>query len=210
MNAKRRIDRYKESNPNELSEEQFRKLEHEIEYPKEEGISDEYFDFKLWCIDRPSRQEYFANFLSKKLLKHQGAKILEVGGGRTGRLSRMLAKKGFDMTCIDPKLEFEGNEIKCIREKFDYKKFDLTSYDYVIAQEPCEATEHIVRACIAQDIPFFIILCGTSHRLISGKKPKTAREWYEYLENIDNKKIKFRYISIYPVSRIPIIKSNKF
>lgn len=206
-----RIELYKKFNPNELTTEQFLRLEHEIKCPKEKTISDEYLDFKLWCRGMPSRQESFANFLSKKLSKYPNANILEVGGGVTGRLSRFLDEKGFHMTCIDPRLEMKDyTRIRFIKSKFNYKKFDLRQYDYVIAQEPCDATEHIVRACIEQNVPFMMTLCGVPHKLISGKTPKSVEEWYDYLISISDNKIKLRYINLDPFSVTPILKSNKF
>lgn len=206
-----RIELYKQLNPNELSEQQFSRLEYEIKHPNSTTISDECLDFKLWCIGHPSRQESFANFIAKKLSSNKGAKILEVGGGRTGRLSRFLNKKGFQMTCIDPKIEMEtGYDIEFIKGKFDYKETDLTSYDYVIAQEPCDATEHVVRACIKQKKPFLMTLCGVPHKLLCGKTPKNVEEWYRYLVNIDSESIKLRYIELDPFLATPILKSNQF
>lgn len=207
----RRIELYKQSNPNELSTQQFLKLEHEIKNPRPNKKSDEYVDFKLWYNGLTSRQENFANYIAKKLSGKEGAKILEVGGGRTGRLSRFLSEKGFCMTCIDPKLEISTDaNIEFIKKQFDYKKFDLTKYDYVIAQEPCEATEHIIRACVRQKVPFMITLCGIPHRLISGKTPKEVMEWYDYLINIASEEIRFRYIKLDPFFRTPTLRSNKF
>lgn len=165
---------------------------------------------KLTCNGLPSRQESFAKFIAKKLSKRKGAKILEVGGGRTGRLSRFLSEEGFKMTCIDPKLEISHNDIKFIKGIFDYRKFDLSIYDYVIAQEPCDATEHVVRACTTQQIPFMMSLCGVPHRLISGKMPKDVNEWYDYLLSIAYQEIRLRYISLDPFLSTPILKSNKF
>lgn len=205
----KRLELYKQSNPNELTPQQFLKIEHEIQSPKSSTTSDEYLDFKLWCHGLPSRQEKFATFIAKKLSKKDGAKILEVGGGRTARLSRFLNEKGFEMTCIEPKLEISSNDIKLIKGQFNYK-YDLSIYDYVIAQEPCEATEHIVRACINQNVPFMMSLCGVPHRLISGKTPKDVFEWYDYLVNIASDKIKLRYANLNPLSETPILRSNKF
>lgn len=206
-----RIKLYKQLNPNELSPHQFSLLEHEIRRPKSTTISDEYFDFKLWCNGVPSRQENFAEFIAKKLSRRNGAKILEVGGGRTARLSRILSKKGFKMTCIDPKIEITGNNgIEIMKEYFNYKSFSVSAYDYVIAQEPCEATEHIVRACTNNHIPFMITLCGVPHKLICGKTPKDVKEWYDYLVNISDNEVKLRYISLDPILLTPILKSNQF
>lgn len=203
----RRIELYKRLNPNELSSQQFFKLVAEIKCPDSKTISDEYFDFKLWYNGQPSRQENFANFLEKKI--PSGAKVLEVGGGRTARLSRFLSEKGFYMTCIDPRLEAMSSKyVEIIKDKFDYRKFDLSQYDYVIGQEPCNATEHIVRACINQYKPFMITLCGVPHKLISGEIFEDVYEWYEYLINISPENIKLRYISLDPFLRTPILKNN--
>lgn len=199
---------YKLQNPNELTSQQFLDLEHEIKHPDNGTISDEYLDFKLWCKNLPSRQELFANYLLRKLPKFEGAKILEVGCGRTAKLSRLLSEKGFNMSCIDPLLELKSNNIECIRSNFKYTKFDLAPYDYIIAQEPCDATEHIVRACINQSKPFMISLCGVPHRLISGKMPKDEKEWYKYLQNISPSQIRLIYASLDPISSTPILKSK--
>ena len=202
---------YKQLNPHELSPQQFVSLEREIRKRDEKYVSDEYVDFRLWCRNLPLRQESFGNFIAKKLSKHPNAKILEVGGGRTGRLSRFLSKKGFQMTCIDPKMELtSGNGVEFIKGKFDYRKFDITAYDYVVAQEPCEATEHVVRACINQNKPFMMALCGVPHKLISGGTPKDEKEWYDYLLNISRGEMKLIYMSLDPFSPTPILNSNKF
>lgn len=204
------ISLYKQINPNELSPKQFIELEKEMRKPMRSGtISDEYVDYLLWSRGIPSRQELFADFLAKKLPAN--INVLEVGGGRTYRLSRILSQRGYHLTCVDPKLELGGSdEVKLIKEKFNCRTFDLSPYDYVIAQEPCDATEHIVRACLNQNVPFIISLCGVPHKLISGKMPASAEEWYDYLVSIDSSKIKFRNLDICPLTTTPILKSNQF
>lgn len=206
-----RIELYKQLNPNELSDEELQKIKKEIKDPKPETMSDEYFDFKLWYTGNLSRQESFANFLTKKITKKEKAKILEVGAGRTARLSRLLEEKEFEMTCMDPKLEIKNMEhIRVRREQFHYQKIDLSEYDYVIAQEPCEATEHVVRACTEQNTPFMMTLCGVPHTLISGQKLKNVQEWYDYLLNIAINDIKLRYVKLTPFLPTPMLKSNQF
>lgn len=204
-----RLRLYRESNPNELSTQQFKDLEKEIKSPGSNLISDEYVDFKLWQMGFPSRQESFARYIAKKLPKIAGAKILEVGCGRTGRVSRILGEQGFYITGIDPKVEMLSNaNIEFIKGKFDYNKFNLSKYDFVIAQEPCDATEHIVRASVTHKVPFIMSLCGVPHRLISGYMPKDEKEWYEYLLNISKDDLKLRYIELDPLTVTPILKSN--
>lgn len=205
---------YKRLNPHELTPQQFATLEKEVRKPEDYHLSDQYYDFLLWCRRHPCRQECLANFISKKLSKHPGAKILEVGCGHTARLSRFMSKNGFQMTCIDPALDLtileNINGVTGIKGKFDYRKFDLSHYDYVIAQEPCEATEHIIRACISQDKPFMISLCGVPHKLINGKMPKDHNEWYKYLQNIAPDKIRFTKLSLDPILTTPVLRSIQF
>ena len=204
-----RFQEYKKLNPNELSAKQFLELERELKGPYSNVISDEYIDFKLWMMGLPSRQESFAKFLAKKLPKEEKVKILEVGCGRTGRMSRILGEEGFCITGIDPKVEMLScANVEFIKEKFDYEKFNVSKYDFVIAQEPCDATEHVVRACINSKIPFIMSLCGVPHKLINGSMPKDEKEWYEYLLNISKDELKLRYISLDPVTITPILKSN--
>lgn len=205
---RQRLDDYKKENPNELTEEQLKKIEDEMEKPKEKTISDEYFDFKLWSLGYPSRQESFAEYVAKRLARKNAKRILEVGCGRTYRLSRILEEKGFEMTCIDQKIEVftrGQSKIKTKKEKFNYT-YDLSDYDYVVAQEPCDATEHIVRACVEQKKSFIMTLCGVPHTLISGKNLENVYEWYEYLLNISKENdIRLRYVSLVPLLKTPIL-----
>lgn len=196
---KLRFEQYKLENPNELTEEQFKEIESEMLQPKEDVISDEYFDFKLWFLEEPSRQEAFASYLSRRLHKKGAKKVLEVGSGRTCRLSRILEEKGFSMTCIDPKIDLEFVSEKNPKIILDKSKFnqnyDLKDFDYVIAQEPCDATEHIIRACVKQNKPFIMTLCGVPHDSISGKQVKNVYDWWEYLTNISDT-IRLRRVSL--------------
>ena len=207
-----RMKLYRQLNPNELEERQFRMIENEIKHSNSKTISDERFDFILWCRGYPSRQQYFLKYIQKWITKDQ--KILEVGCGRTGILSRLLAEKGFIVTGIDPKinlLDYNVKESKAhfIKEEFNWEKFDLSKYDYVIAQEPCEATEHVVRACSRQNVPFIMILCGVPHRLISGEMQEDVESWYNYLVSIDSENIVLRYADINPLLQTPILRRKK-
>lgn len=205
---KQRLEEYKKENPNELTEEQFNKIEKEMNSPKGNTISDEYFDFQLWCLGYSSRQENFARYISKHLSRKNAKKVLEVGSGRTCRLSRILESEGYDMTCIDPKIEEEtmGETKIIIKKKLFKQTYDLSKYDYIIAQEPCDATEHIVRACVEQNKPFIMTLCGVPHTLISGKKLDNVYEWYWYLLDLSTKNdIRLRYVYLDPLLKTAIL-----
>ncbi|MDO5408529.1 MAG: hypothetical protein Q4F28_14570 [Eubacteriales bacterium] len=230
---------YRADNPNELTKEKLDALEQEIRHPREKVLSDEYLDFKLWCRGYPSRQEAFAEYVEQGLKVERSSSVMEVGGGRTGRLSRILAGKGYHMTCMDPKLEGDGayrlselgdgeyglseqrdgaygslvqrdgepGSVRFVREAFDYRSTSLAGYDWVIAQEPCDATEHIIRACLEQGVPFFVALCGVPHRLISGEMPGDVWEWYEYLHHIDAERTGYEILKLYGMARVAVIYS---
>lgn len=204
------ITLYKKLNPNELTPKELSDLEKELKKTRrDEAASDQLIDFLLWSRGLPSRQKSFAQFVSKKLAKFPEARILEVGCGRTAILSRLLAEKGFNMTCldkiVDPTLT---HGVPAIKDTFDYRTFDLSSYDIVIAQEPCDATEHILRACKQQNKIFFMSLCGVPHKIIDGKMPKTYQEWYDHLLKVSDGYAKLIWLSLDPLTKTAILKSK--
>lgn len=189
---------YKELNPYQMTDSQLSLIQSNIESPSD-IISDEYVDFRLWYQNQPSRQECFVKYLENYSGIHTDMKILEVGGGVQARASRILSKQGYHMTCVDPNVHLDSqDEVVCIKENFDYRYFDLKNYDYVIAQEPCDATEHIVRACYQHKIPFVIVLCASPHALISGIMPHNYQEWYAYLCKLTKHEAKLEYRELYP------------
>lgn len=207
---RRTFANYKQFNPHELSPKQLQDLEREIKNPDEDVMSDQLLDYLLWLRELPSRQESFAKFVSKKLAKHPGARVLEVGCGRTARLSRLLAKDGFSVTCIDTIVEPElmTNGVTAIKGIFNHETFNLSDYDFVIAQEPCDATEHVLLACKAQNKPFFMSLCGVPHKKLSGEMPKDYNDWYNYLLNVSDGYAKLIWLSLDPLSRTAVLKSK--
>lgn len=207
---------YRLFNPNDLTQLQFLKLENEIKHPKPNIISDEYLDFRLWYNGFQSRISYFSSFINARLysLSQKTSKevisVLEVGCGKTAKLSQLLSSKGYEMTCIDPKLELTNcKEIKTIKGEFHYPNFDLSNFDCVIAQEPCAATEHVIRACSEQEVPFIISLCGVPHTLISGQKPNDVYKWYYYLLDLFPHNINIEYLSIMPLAKTVVISYPK-
>lgn len=209
-----RLQQYRRLNPNGLTEEEFRKVEEELRHPKKGTISDECLDFKLWSEGYPSRQEAFADYVKQILPAGIKYKILEVGGGKTCRVSRLLAEQGYHMTCIDPRIESDrcrdsmDSNIQVMKEAFDYRRFSLKDYDWVIAQEPCEAAEHVIRGCLAQKVPFVMTLCACPHRFISGEMPEDVWEWYEYLLNLDRERMELKLLQLYGIAGTAVIKTN--
>jgi 2-polyprenyl-3-methyl-5-hydroxy-6-metoxy-1,4-benzoquinol methylase len=186
---------YEEKNPNQLSPQQFDLIRRDLESTKATK-SDEYFDFILWCENMPSRQAGFLNYLKKISFLQKDDHILEVGCGTQARLSALLNEEGYDVTSIDPKLNLEICKWKGIKDAFDYHTFDLNPFDCVIAQEPCDATEHIVRACMEKKIPFVIALCATPHEHIDGYMDDEAFDWYTYLYHLTQNQSSLQYVSL--------------
>ena len=206
----RNLKKYKKENPNDLNKQEFKRLENGLKNPRENVIEDQRVDYLLWLQGKPSRAEQFANYVMKKINNIEGMKILEVGSGRTANVAKILSKRGAIVTCIDPRLEskkVKGN-IKCIKKEFNYQESDISFFDYVIAQEPCEGAEHVIRACKKANKPFILTLCGTPHKTISGKQFKSYRGWHKYLKNIDPENLILKYESWDTYSTTSILLSK--
>lgn len=176
-----------EENPFGFLEEQLKKVEADIIKPKDGIVTDEYVDFILWTKGLKSRQEYFAEYVKEIFSNTSYKKLLEVGCGRRAGLSRLLLAEGYEMTAMDPQVileSVEGQNINCIKESFVFGQTDITEFDGIVAQEPCEATEHIIRECVDKKKDFIISLCGVAHPLMNGEMPEDVWAWYDYLEEI--------------------------
>lgn len=185
MESERNLMRFIEENPHELSQEQMELVIDDIfNDERKRTIHDETFDYLQWMNNRKCRQQIFGEYLVNNYSKFLGKEILEVGCGRTMRLSRML-KHYFRITAIDPKIEYRSEFcIKHIKGEFT-ENTQINIYDLVIALEPCDATEHIVRACVKAKKDFIVVLCGVPHKRIDGVMPEDEKAWYNYLISID-------------------------
>lgn len=146
--------------------------------------SDEFADYVLWAEKSPARHEHFGAFLLPLIKENGWCAILEVGCGETALLSEYLyqelgdnvtitAMDQCDIKCGDP-------SVKIIKHKFTGTE-NLAEYDAVIAQEPCEAAELIVKACTEQNVPYCVILCGVPHTRLTGVLDDDVYDWYAYL-----------------------------
>lgn len=192
---------FRKENPLEFDEEQFEKVRKDLFSPREGIASDEYVDFILWIKGYRSRQEAFADYVEELLPLGQYPKLLEVGAGKKARLSKILHEKGYSMEAMDPELlrMAEVNDgIRCRKEPFIYGKTDVTAFDAVIAEEPCEATEPMIRACVEAKKDFVISLCGTPHLLMNGEMPEDIYAWHQYLCSIAPKNCSLRKPKLIP------------
>ena len=189
------IERYLKQNPNELSLVQQIKLRDELrQSDSKKTASDQYVDFYAWMKKRPSREEAFAGYLYPKLLPFVNGKILEVGCGPRALLSRRLIESGYNMTAIDPKLEITNETFRPEVFSLDY---DINQYACVVALEPCEAAELIIRLCVQMGVPFFVVPCGTPHKRMDNRESENFVDWWTYLKKIDSS-IKMSAVNLVP------------
>ena len=187
------LQEFKKINPCEFTQEQFEKVETNILHPRGRTVYDEYLDFKLWVNGLKTRQEYYSEFVEMILPIEKYHSLLEVGCGENAMLSRVLVKKGYRMTAMDPKLNLEKTkveEITGIKDVFEWDKADISKYDAVIAQEPCEAAEHLIRACKIQKKNLMLTLCGVPHTRLDGIMPEDVFAWHDYLKEIGGENCK--------------------
>ena len=181
----RTLAMFLKENPFDYDAEQLCRLKQEIDHPQDGRSSDEKIDCLLWQRGQKSRQESFCCYVVRNFPCRRYPHLLEVGCGRQARLSQLLAQQGYQMSAIDPKLQRIPAHVEGIVASFHHARTPISSYDAVIAQEPCDATEHIVRSCIRERKDFVISLCAEAHRLISGEQPDSVEAWYRYLVSLD-------------------------
>ena len=182
---------------------------------KSETIDDVVYDFlvDIGLYKKPRREDVFVSYLNQKYGVIRFSKILDVGAGRMCKLSEALAKYGNTLYAIDPNIRLsqcEANKlgIKSIKtQQFVCDKFakggkgtPVDGFDFIFGLEPCDATEHIIRQGLAHDKPFDVFLCGTAHDALNGRKFRTYKEWYKYLESISSEVNISRFGSVYVAS----------
>ena len=148
-------------------------------------IADSIVDFLDVLCDSPTRWQSFAKYIGKEFPKEQYKRVLDVGCGPLADLSLVLTNMGYETTGIDPRVHEKGR-IKLIRRAFDYLKTDVSNFDLIVGLEPCDATEHIVRSSLKNNVPSAISLCAAPHNGIDGRSFGTTNEWYDFLLSLSN------------------------
>lgn len=166
-----------------------------------------FYDFLSEEIPLKSCWSLFASYIRRNYPVKQFPNILDVGCGPMADSSLALLKYGYHVTSIDPRIEspekikemcYQLKELQANyplylkqidqllirRELFDYQQEDISNYNLLIGYTPCGATEHIIRGCLKENIPFVISLCATAHDANDGTKFSNYKEWWEYLDNI--------------------------
>ncbi len=168
---------------------------------KTENYPDEVFDFfvDVGLVNAPSRHEEYASYLNKKFSPIKFKRVLDVGSGRTCKLSAILSSLGYQMRAIDPNIRISQDEAKKAGIKFADKSLflcdefakngrgtNILNYDLIVGLEPCDATEHIIRQSLKYDKPFDILLCGSPHKALTGETFENYMAWFEYLSKISS------------------------
>jgi len=154
---------------------------------KKDIIYDEIVDYYDIVKGEYTRWQSFARYIETRFPKETYPRVLDVGCGPLADLSLSLNEKGYGVTGIDPRVN-QINQLKTIRQSFNYLKTDISSYDLIVGLEPCEATEHIIRSSIQSNVPCAIKLCAKAHDSMNGQQFLNKEDWYNYLLSLSNTK----------------------
>ncbi|MDR0850036.1 MAG: hypothetical protein LBN07_00950 [Christensenellaceae bacterium] len=194
------LNAYININPRQLSETEIQVLIEDFEAIKSGELdvpSELLYDFFAFGKLVPSRHTTFADDIASKYPAERFLRVLEIGAGKQCLLSKTLVKKGYYVTSMDPQILIDENRaakkgfivtkdyFRCDEFSPDSIGTDISSYDLIVAQQPCGATEHIIRQCLKNNKPFEIKLCGDAHPHLSGEEDDTLEEWYNYLSSIE-------------------------
>lgn len=142
---------------------------------------------------RYDRYEHFSKFI--KAMYPDAKRVLEVGCG-AGYLSILLTKLGYEVTALD---YIKYNDLDKQGIEFYEKQFtldtDISQYDLVVGLHCCEATEIVIRNCIANDKEFAVVVCE-KHQGLENNHIKNRNQYIKYLKNI-SAKLKVTDLPIY-------------
>ena len=195
------LNRFAVKNPLRFSEQRMALVRRDFYNHKRGTVSDEFVDFVLWAEKLPARHEHFGSFLLPIIRDNAWKSVLEVGCGETALLSEYLYQAlagNVTITALDQcDIQCNVSGINLVMHKFTGVE-DLSAFDAVIAQEPCEATELIIKSCTEQNVPYCVILCGVPHIRLTGVFDDDVYAWYAYL------------LSTYPNSQFAIWNNDRF
>ncbi len=178
------LNRFAVKNPLRFSEQRMALVRRDFYNHKRGTVSDEFVDFVLWAEKLPARHEHFGSFLLPIIRDNAWKSVLEVGCGETALLSEYLYQAlagNVTITALDQcDIQCNVSGINLVKQKFTGTEV-LSGFNAVIAQEPCEATELIIKACTEQNVPYCVILCGVPHARLSGLLDDDVYAWYAYL-----------------------------
>lgn len=127
--------------------------------------------------------EQFAEMIEQVVGRDKDVSICEVGGGSIPYSSILLSDRGYkNLTVIDdynisPECLSRLN-IKSHRQLFNAKT-SVRGYDVVVGRRPCSAIPYMVENCTAEEIPYFIRLCGCNAPY------KSYEQWKPNLSKLD-------------------------
>ena len=75
-------------------------------------------------------------------------RILEVGGGPTPQLGKLLAKEASEVIVMDTNLSIKNNKLKnlYLNQQYFLPFTDISKYDLIISYMACGAAESIIGA----------------------------------------------------------------
>ncbi len=114
-------------------------------------------------------------------------RVLEIAAG-SGRLSCLLAHRGYQVTAMDPNLKVEKDVGYSQMVTEFNESTDISQYDLGIAIHPCDIHELLIKKFEDQNKALFLLPCVTfACDSYSLSKYKDNDEWLQYLEQYGSK-----------------------
>lgn len=148
-------------------------------------------------------------------------RILEVGGGPTPQLGRLLAKEAKEVTVMDTTISIKNNQLDNLHLEQQYflPYTDISKYDLVVAFMVCGTAESIIYNCTKNDKDFFIGLCPCGRKAVMEivNKKLTDQEYINGVIDLAKKRtkennmgiLKEDYLQDQPLYKFPIIYNKR-
>lgn len=157
----------------------------------------------------------------KSIISLNKKRILEIGGGPTPQLGKLLAKEASEVTVMDTNLSIKNNQFSNLHlvQNYFLPYTDISQYDLVVAYMVCGATESIIYNCTNNNKDFIIGLCPCGREAVMEiiNKDLTNQEYIEGVIELAKQKtkeknmgtLKVDYLQDQPLYKFPIIYNKR-
>ena len=156
-------------------------------------------------------------YLLKKIKENfniEKKRILEVGGGPTPQLGKLLAKEASEVIVMDTNLSIKNNKLKnlYLNQQYFLPFTDISKYDLIISYMACGAAESIICNCANNNKDFFIGLCPCGRNVMNEVMNNNLnnKQYINRIINLANKKVNENEMGILKVEEPDDKSLNSF
>lgn len=136
-----------------------------------------------------NRQREYSRVVSTIMPSGKNTRILDLGAGEFPLSSFMIAQNADDVTTQDKEFMFYDETISGLgckpKQEIFTKDTDLSNYDFVVGNKPCEATLDMIANCAKNNLPYFIDICNCAIPSLVSLSRVSDDVWQNIMRELD-------------------------